>query len=195
MTTDKRDRSDHAEPALPTQTKLEQLYGLIDGIEIAMMTTVNRDGLLVSRPMATQECSSQGGLWFVTNVDAQKLDELVDDPRVNLAYYKDRTREFVSISGLARLTQDRATIHRLHQPDWKMWFGDEGGVRDGGPNDPRIALIEVKPQSAVYLKADRPQPLVLFSLLKGMVTGEPPNVGEVGRLDRAELAQGRRGTE
>jgi hypothetical protein len=32
---------------LPTTKKLEELYELIDGIEIAMLTTRNRDGALV----------------------------------------------------------------------------------------------------------------------------------------------------
>lgn len=35
---------------LPTDKKLEQLYELIDGIEIALLTTRNADGALVSRP-------------------------------------------------------------------------------------------------------------------------------------------------
>lgn len=26
---------------------------------------------------------------------------------------------------------------------WKAWFGDEGGARDCGPDDPRLALILV----------------------------------------------------
>ena len=30
--------------------------------------------------------------------------------------------------------------------------------------------------SAVYLKSDTPRPVVLFELVKGMVTGTPPNV-------------------
>ena len=34
--------------------KIEELYELIEGIEIAMFTTRRDDGHLVSRPMATQ---------------------------------------------------------------------------------------------------------------------------------------------
>jgi hypothetical protein len=94
------------------------------------------------------------------------------------------------VSGIAHVTQDKLAIHELYQPDWKAWLGDEGGQRNGGPDDPRIALIEVAAQSAVYLKSDRPRPLQLFSVVKGIVTGEPPKIGDVGRLDRRELARG-----
>jgi general stress protein 26 len=73
--------------------KLEDLYSLIEGMEIAMFTTRRPDGHLVSRPMATQTQAEGVDLWFVTDIESNKLDELEFDPQVNLAYYKDRTRE------------------------------------------------------------------------------------------------------
>lgn len=175
---------------LSTEQKLEQLYALIDGIEVAMLTTRRADGTLVSRPMQTQARRAGTDLWFMTSVDSGKVDELITEPQVNLGYYKDRTREYVSVSGRARVTQDRALIHELYKPDWKAWLGDEGGERDGGPDDPRIALIEVIADSAFYLKSDKPQLLQLFSVAKAIATGNPPKAGDAGELDRLELAQG-----
>jgi general stress protein 26 len=175
---------------IPTEKKLDQLYELIDGIETAMLTTRRPDGALVSRPMQTQARRAGTDLWFMTSAESGKLDELVADPHVNLGYYRDRTREYVSVSGLARVTQDKALIHQLYEPDWKAWLGDEGGERDGGPDDPRIALIEVKAESAYYLKSDKPQLLQLFSVAKAILTGNPPKAGDHGQLDREELAQG-----
>src|SRR5262249_29621033 len=80
---------------------LKELYDLIEGIEIAMFTTRRSDGHLVSRPMATQTQAEGADLWFVTDIESHKLDELELDPHVNLAYYRDRTREWVSVSGTA----------------------------------------------------------------------------------------------
>lgn len=178
------------EHEIPSEKKLEQLYELIDGIQIAMMTTRAPDGSLVSRPMATQARAAGTDLWFVTNVETAKIDELIADPHVNLGYYRESTREYVSVSGLAHVTQDRARIHELYKPDWRAWFGDEGGERDGGPNDPRLALIEVEAQSASYLKVDNSRIVTLFKVMKGIVSGQPPHVGTVGELDRKELRQG-----
>ena len=90
----------------PLGKKLEDLYDLIEGIEIAMFTTRRPDGQLVSRPMATQTQAEGVDLWFVTDIESNKLDELEFDPHVNLAYYRDRTREWVSVSGVATITQD-----------------------------------------------------------------------------------------
>jgi general stress protein 26 len=170
-----------------SEKKLDDLYNLIDGIEVAMMTTRRPDGHLVSRPMQTQARDPVADLWYVTNIESHKLDELEYDPHVNLAFYRDRTKEWVSVSGMARVTQVRNLVRELYRPNWKAWFDDEGGVRDGGPDDPRLALVLVEAQSVTYLKSDKPRPLVLFEVLKGMVTGEPPDAGEVRHLRGKDL--------
>ena len=171
----------------PLGKKLEDLYDLIEGIEIAMFTTRRPDGHLVSRPMATQTQAEGADLWFVTDIESNKLDELDFDPNVNLSYYRDRTREWVSVSGTATVSRDRQAIRELYQPDWKAWFGDEGGERDGGPNDPRLALIQVEVNSVTYLKVDKPKPLVLFEVARGMVTGAPPQIGKQRDVSGEEL--------
>jgi general stress protein 26 len=172
---------------VPLEKKLDDLYKLIDGIETAMVTTRRPDGQLVSRAMQTQRRTSGTDLWFMTNAESEKFEEIALDPHVNVAYYKDRTREWVSVSGRASLSKDRDLIDSLYKPDWKMWLGDQGGKYDGGPHDPRIALILVEAESATYSKKDRPTPLVLFQLAKGMITGQPPKVADLRELNRGDL--------
>jgi Uncharacterized stress protein (general stress protein 26) len=163
-------------------TEIDTLHDLIEDIEIAMMTTRREDGHLVSRAMATQKRAPGADLWFVTSNDTMKLHELESDPHVNLAYYKDRTREWISVSGIATLSRDRATIERLYAKDWKAWFAEEGDPRDGTPEDPRLVLIGVEVHSAVFLEVNKPQPVVLFEVVKGMLTGRKPDVGRMHRL-------------
>lgn len=69
--------------------------------------------------------------------------------------------------------------------------GDEGGERDGGPDDPRLALILVDVESVTFLKVDKPRPIVLFEVAKGMVTGTPPNVGKQRELSGEEIDRSR----
>lgn len=161
----------------------EKLYDLIEDIETAMFTTRRADGRLVSRPMATQKQSAGADLWFVTMRSSEKLIEIGEDAHVNLAYYKDRTREWVSISGTARIVDDREKVRELYQPDWRAWFGDEGGPNDGTPDDPRMVLIGVDIDMAMYLEVNKPQAVVLFEVVKGIITGSTPDVGEVKRVD------------
>jgi general stress protein 26 len=152
-----------------------------------MFTTRRADGQLVSRPMAMQKRNEYADLWFVTDVESHKLDELANDGHVNLAFYKDRTREWVSVAGTARISRDRALIAELYQPDWRAWFGDEGGERDGGPGDPRLALVFVEAQSVIYSITTKPQPLVLFEVAKAMITGNPPDVADERQMGEREL--------
>jgi general stress protein 26 len=177
----------HEATPASTEKKLDQMYGLVEGIEVAMLTTRRIDGHLVSRPMATQVRSTGADLWFVTDGEADKLDELEHDPHVNVSYYRDRTREWVSVSGTARIVTDREKIRELYRPDWKAWFADDGLGRDGGPDDPRLTLIAVDAHSVVYMVNNTPRPVVLFELVKGMVTGQAPNIGETHVLSGHEL--------
>lgn len=167
--------------------KIDELYELIEGIETAMFTTRGVSGQLVSRPMATQERIEGADLWFVTDSDTHKLDDLALDPHVNCSYFNNRSREWVSVSGIARVSRNRARIRQLYKEDWKAWFGDEGGDRDGGPNDPRLALILVEAELATYMKVNKPRPVVLFQVLKGMVTGSKVDIGEVKEISGAEM--------
>jgi general stress protein 26 len=163
-------------------SELNKLYELIEEIEIAMMTTRRPDGHLESRAMANQKVAAGADLWFVTSEKTGKIRDLESDPHINLAYYKDRTREWISVSGIARVSRDRDKIRELYAPDWKMWFADEGGPRDGSADDPRIVLIGVDVHAAVFLEVNKPQPVVLFEMLKGWATGDTPDVGEMHRI-------------
>lgn len=163
--------------------KLEKFHELIDNIEIAMMTTRRLDGHLESRPMATQKRAAGADLWFVTADNTGKLRDLEADPHVNLAYYKDRTREWISVSGIASISRDRQKIHELYATDWKAWFPDEGDPRHGTPDDPRLVLIGVDVHAAVFMEVTKPQPVVLYEVAKGWLTGSMPDVGHVHRLE------------
>jgi general stress protein 26 len=161
------------------KSELSRLYEHIDDIEIAMLTTRRTDGHLQSRAMATQRRADGADLWFVALEGTQKLADIEADPHVNLAYYKDRTREWISVSGIAHMTRDRGKIRELYAPDWKLWFPDEGDARHGTADDPRMVLIGVDIHAAVFLEVNKPQPVVLFEVIKGWVTGSEPNIGEM----------------
>lgn len=164
-------------------TELDKLYELIDDIGTALMTTRRPDGHLEARAMAIQKRAPGADLWFVTRDGTGKIQAIEADGHVNLGFYKDRTREWISISGLARIVRDRQKIHELYAADWKIWFGEEGDPRHGTPDDPRMALIGIDIHAAVFLEADKPQPVVLFELVKGWITGNEPEIGKMHRID------------
>jgi general stress protein 26 len=163
--------------------ELQTFYELVEELEVAMMTTRRSDGHLESRAMATQKRAAGADLWFVAAEGTGKLSDIEADPHVNLAYYKDRTREWVSVSGLATLTRDRDKIRELYAPDWRIWFGEEGDSRHGTADDPRLVLIGVDIHAASFLDVSKPQPVVLYELAKGLLTGRTPELGETQRIE------------
>ena len=164
------------------KTELDKLYELIKDIEIGMMTTRRRDGHLESRAMATQKQAAGADLWFVTSDGTAKLRDIESDPHVNLSFFKDGTMEWISISGIATISRDRAKIHELYASDWKAWFADEGDPRHGTPDDPRMVLIGVEIHAAVFLEVNKPKPVVLYEIAKGWLTGSEPDIGEMHRI-------------
>ena len=161
------------------KAELDKLYEHIDDIEIAMMTTRRPDGHLQSRAMATQKRAAGADLWFVTHEGGQKLTAIAADPHINLSYYKDRTREWVSVSGIASVSRDREKIHELYALDWKAWFPKGNDPRHGTADDPRMVLIGVDVHAAAFLEVNKPQPVVLYEVLKGFFAGTTPEIGEM----------------
>jgi general stress protein 26 len=167
------------------RNELAKLYEMIDALDTAMLTTRRRDGHLVSRAMANQKHAPGADLWFVTTGSSGKLDDLANDPHINLAYYKDRTREWISVAGIAKISRDREIIRQLYAEDWKIWFPDEGDPRHGTTEDPRMVLIGVDVHSAVFLEVNKPQPVVLYEIAKGWFTGTMPDLGEMHEINKS----------
>jgi general stress protein 26 len=160
-------------------SELEKFYSIVESIETAMMTTRRADGHLRSRAMATQKRAGGADLWFVTREGSSKLVEIENDPHVNLSYYRDGNREWVSVSGTAIISRDRNKVRELWQPDWQIWFEDEGDPLDGTADDPRMVLIGVTVHAAEFLEVNKSKPVLLFEFVKGWITGEEPEFGEM----------------
>ncbi|HEY8550251.1 MAG TPA: pyridoxamine 5'-phosphate oxidase family protein [Vicinamibacterales bacterium] len=159
------------------QTELQKFHDIVDGIGVAMMTTRRADGHLRSRAMANQKRAGGADLWFVTLEGSAKLADIAHDPHVNLSYFRDRNMEWVSVSGLAAISRDRAKIRELYAEDWKAWFPDEGDPRHGTPEDPRMVLIGVTVHGAEFLEVNKPQPVVLYEVVRGWLTSTEPEIG------------------
>ena len=164
--------------------ELQKFYELVEDIEIAMMTTRRRDGHLRSRAMANQKRASGADLWFVTTDGSDKLADLEHDEHVNLSYYRNSSREWISVSGIAKVSRDRPKVRELYAPDWKMWFPDNGDPRHGTPDDPRMVLIGITMHAAEFLEVDKPKPVVLYELVKGWLTSTEPDIGTMHELKK-----------
>ena len=108
---------------------IKHLGSLIKDIKIAMVTTVDKDGRLHSRPMATQENTFDGQLYFFVRTGTATESEVVTDQHVNVSYSEPSRQVYVSLTG-------DAVIVRLIWRKWKS-FGALT-IRPGFPKDWKI---------------------------------------------------------
>ena len=64
------------------QDGMKELRKIVKDADIAILTTVNAQGQLVSRPLAVQEAEFDGDLWFFTEDPSPKADEIRANPQV-----------------------------------------------------------------------------------------------------------------
>ena len=159
---------------MATKDEIEQLGSLIAKARIGIITTVNGDGHLVSRPMAVKEREFDGDLWFFTEDPSHKTAEVRANPQVNVAL--ESGRGWVSLAGEASVVKDAAKIDELWDTGAEAWFTE-------GRDDPKVALLKVTAHSAEYWATDDPKPLVLLKYAKAAVTGGRPDVGEARTVD------------
>ena len=154
---------------------IEQLKELLEGIDFTMLTTV-AGGKLHSRPMSTQEMDENGDLWFFTNDDSRKIDEVNADDRVNAAYSDADGNTYVSVFGRAEVVKDRAKMEELWNPIHKAWFPE-------GLDDPHICLLKVSVEEAEYWDAPSSKFVQIAGFVKALVTGEPAKGGDHGKVE------------
>jgi general stress protein 26 len=122
---------------------IKKLATLIRGIKVAMLTTINPDGTLHSRPMATQDVDFDGTLWFFSQMSSEKVAEIMAYPQVNASYVSVEEHRYLSLSGRASVVQDPEKIKELWSPNYRAWF-------PRGLDDPELALIRVDVDKAGY---------------------------------------------
>ena len=144
-----------------------KLYEMIKSMKIAMMTTVDTDGTLHSRPMHNQEADEHGDLWFFTQIASPKVTEVSRDNQVNLAYSDPGSQNYVSVAGRAEIVRDKQKIQDKWSEGMRTWFPK-------GVDDPQIALIRVHPIKGEYWDSPSSTVLHLYGYAKAVLTGEPP---------------------
>ncbi len=156
---------------------LKKLRELVKDIDFCMLTTVDEQGDMHSRPMSSNgDIDADGDLWFFTGISSHKVTEIKKKNRVNVSFADPNNQRYVSITGRAELVRDRKKIEELWQPEFKMWFPK-------GVDDPEVSLLRVSLEKAEYW--DSPSSTISFGLnfVSALVTGEQPDFGENKKLE------------
>jgi len=90
---------------------------LASDIKFAMLTTVDADGELVSRPMAHQEVEADGDVWFFSSRDSRKVEHVQANPHVAVTLAS--TSSWVSINGSAAVVEDVQRPRTCGRSTWR----------------------------------------------------------------------------
>jgi general stress protein 26 len=138
---------------------------LIQQIAVGMLTTVDRHGQLVSRPMLALLLDDDPELYFLTHTSSAKIADVAAESRVAVTFAgSDST--YLAVTGRATASQDPQLIARLWNPTYRAWFPD-------GADDRDATALRVTIDHADYWEAPTSRVLRLVQAIAAVVTHRP----------------------
>jgi general stress protein 26 len=154
-----------------TAGDLDRVWNLMKKIGFAMLVT--RDGSkLRARPMTAYLARDENAIFFLTDARQHKAEEIARNPEVNLSFADASDQKYVSVTGAAVVSNDRARIKQLFSTPAKAWW-------DSADN-PNIRVLKITPDDAEFW--DSPGTVVTsIKMAAALATGAHPDVGEDNR--------------
>jgi len=151
---------------------VERVWELAKRIGIAMFVTWDGQEQR-ARPLAATVEKEEGAVYFLTDVNGEKDDQVAEFPHVSVSFADHKHSKYVALSGKATVSNDRAKIKELWSPFAKAWWDS--------PEDPAIRVIKLVPADAELW--DSPGRIVTtISMLAAAVTGRSPKIGENAKV-------------
>lgn len=117
----------------------DRVWKLAEKINICMFVTWDGERQR-ARPLAANVDRDEHAIYFLTDVTGMKDDQIERFPIVTLAFADTGGNKYVSVTGEATVSNDRARIAELWTPDNKAFWDSK--------DDPDIRLITVRPEDA-----------------------------------------------
>ena len=162
-----RSRQSAPPPVPATPADKHALWKRLGDLRVAMLTTHEREGTLGARPVSTLRVEPDGTLWFFIAVDGGIAEDLRRNARVHLCFMDIGEDIYVWLRGYGALVDDRVKVKELWSPLAGAWF-------PGGPDDPKLALLQVKVERGDYWDVPSSKLVQFFSLAAAALTHTRP---------------------
>jgi general stress protein 26 len=153
---------------------LARLKELVESIRIGLLTTVDLDGSLHTRPIETLRCDDDGTLWFFTDHQSPKVQELARDMRASVGYSEPAKNTYVVITGHARILRDKPLATELWKFAQRAWYPK-------GLEDEHLSILCVTLERAEYWDRGG-KASYLLAALAATVTGKQAVAGRDQKL-------------
>ncbi|KAI4180895.1 MAG: hypothetical protein L6R41_006958 [Letrouitia leprolyta] len=176
----------------PKDEQFKDLYKIIDGLKTSLLTTIRPDVGPVSRSMAIAKRVGPDIL-YLANIHSKKFEDLKQNKTAQVTLQDTSTQNWISISGEAVTTaNDDPRIKQIYSKGVNAWFGDLGdGVHTGMPEDPRMAIIEIKAKYISYWKSTSTSIGFVKEVTQASLTGQVANTGVNRQLFEKDIQQAR----
>ena len=154
---------------------VEQIQEVVKQSASCFFCTAVSRGTGGARPMTVQKVDDAGNLWFLSAADSHTVMELAEDPAVRLFFQGSEHSGFLTLTGRARVSQDKRRIKDLWEPVLKTWFTE-------GEDDPRITVIAVRPSGGYYWDNKHGNMVAGIKMLVGAAIGKTLDDSIEGRL-------------
>ncbi len=151
-----------------TEGAIKDLRTKISSIRFGMLTTVNDDQSLSSRPMTQQALDDSGILWFFISDTSQLVVDILRHPKINVSFANPSDSVYVAISGYAEIIKFKEKAAELWNPAVAVWFPE-------GVDDPNLSLIKLSIYSAEYWDSHTNKMLQIFAIAKAAIAGHSPS--------------------
>ena len=150
----------------------ERIWELARKIDICMFTTWDGEQPR-ARPLSARVRREEHKIYFLVDAEGAKNVQISEDPIVTLAWADNSAYKYVTVTGRASVSNDRARIAELWEKTDKAWWEDV--------NDPAIRLIVVSPAEGELW--DSPNKLVASAkMLAAAITGAKPEMGDNAKV-------------
>ena len=149
----------------------DRAWELMKKIGFAMLVT--RDGdKLRARPMSACLERAENAIYFLTDARRHKDEEIARDPHVNLSFADAGKQKYVSVTGTAAVSNDRARIRELFSTPAKAWWDSA--------DDPNIRVLKITPDDAEFW--DSPGALITYvKMAAAVASGTRPDMSKDNR--------------
>jgi len=157
--------------------QVEKLVEMVKGVRVCMLIT-NEQNVenLSGRPMSISKIDEDGAIWFFTKASSPKVDEIEESKKVSIAITNENSNNYLMIHGTATLVNDKSKMKELWSTIMKAWF-------PLGLDDPDMTLIKIIPDEVNYWDSSSSKMVVLFNLLKAIITGKEYAEGDHGKIN------------
>lgn len=162
---------------LHNKEAITKLQELVNKIDIGMLCTYpGNDTYAHAVPMSRQEIDEEGSIWYLFSAESETYKNLKLNEKVSVLFSHVGDYEFLSINGIAEISEDRQRIEKYWNKFVEAWF-------EKGKEDPNIRILKVSVVDAHYWDNKTNKLFTLFKVAASAVSGQKLDIGREGELN------------